>query len=175
MPEEEDTEVEKFVYNQIKKHFSSSRVGMSQEVCDLLSSMIRIGWYKPVLHPPPNEVLYRGIKLRGKEDVINLIGINQGDFKERGYIEFEQGKYIQTFNGSSTSWSSKKKVTSDFSRRGKAGYSVTIIAGVEENKDRFLAGPGGLYNVRGLSQWHMERETVGLEPIKIKRIEWNRI
>lgn len=171
IPEEEDTEVERAVYAQIRAHFASSRTGLPQFTAELLAGCMARGWYASVLHPPPQETLYRGVKLRSRAALESLLGME--DVQDEGSVD--ANRYIPGSNGSSTSWSAKKRITKDFSESGERGYAVTLIADVAANPNRFLAGPGGLYDVDGLSRWHLEKETVGLEPIIVRRIEWTRL
>lgn len=177
VPEEPDTKLEKQIYQDIKKHFASSRTGLPKFTVRLLIKFLEKEWYKPVLHAPPYKTLYRGLKVSCKQDVIDLLKLKPEDFKENGSINFDSFN-IKLNNGHSTSWTFKKKITQDFSTdygKAKKGYSIVLIAKVDDNENRFLAGPGGLYDVEGLSKWHLEKETVGLEPIKITRAEWKKI
>ncbi len=175
LPEEPDTEVEKEVFEDLRAHFASSRTGLPASTASLLTTFVLLGWYAPVLHPPPQEVLYRGIKLRGREHVINLLGGDVEELPDTGRKEFPEGIVVPSVNGHSTSWTARKHITKDFSEKGKAGWSVTLVASVGANAGKFLAGPGGLYNVQGMSRWHLEKETVGLEPIRILRVEWSKL
>lgn len=169
-PEEPDTELEKQVYQDIKKHFASKRVGLPKFTVRLLMKLLEKGWYKRVLHPPPCEKLYRGMKLN-REQLSKLLG--EKDFDDKGSKELD--KPVKSTNGYSTSWTFKRKITEDFSGnygKAKRGFAITLVANVADNPNRFIAGPGGLYDVDGLSRWHLEKETIGLEPIKIGKIEW---
>lgn len=175
VPEEPDNDLETEVYRDIKSHFASNHVGLPITTANLLFSFMALGWYKPVLHPPPYERLYRGIKLRGKEALSAFTGIDSRELSEAGSMSLDILKSIDVTNGYSTSWTSKKQISRDFSEKGERGYAVTLIAKVSDNEFKFLAGPGGLYDVEGLSSWHLEKETVGLEPINVSRIEWERL
>lgn len=175
MPDEPDNLLEDLIFEQLKKHFSSSRTGLPQETADFLARLMEAGMYEPVLHSPPQETLYRGLKLRGKVSLATFLGIDPSEVEETGSLDFPETVTIPTTNGFSTSWSSKRKITEDFSQEGERGYAVTLVASVSGNPFRFIAGPGGLYNVDGMSRWHLEKETVGLEPIRVRRIEWERI
>jgi len=175
VPEEQDTDIEKQIYNDIKKHFASKRIGLPKFTVRFLMKLLKKEYYKSVLHPPPHKTLYRGLKLN-KNDLLKLIKSKDNDLKDKGSIEFN--KAVESINGFSTSWTFKKKITKDFSKdygKAKSGYAVILVANVEDNENRFLAGPGGLYDVDGLSRWHLEKETVGLEPIIISKIEWEKI
>jgi hypothetical protein len=178
VPEEPDNELEKQVYQDIKKHFASKRTGLPKFTVRLLTKLIEKGWYKSVLHAPVHKTLYRGLKISDKQILLKILKIKNEDFKDEGSINFKSQLVIPPTNGHSTSWTFQKKITQDFSTnygKAKRGYIVTLIADVGDNEHRFLAGPGGLYDVEGLSMWHLEKETVGLEPIKIKRAEWKKI
>lgn len=175
-PEEPDTEIEKEVYRDLKKHFASKRIGLPKNTVKLLMSLLKVGYYKDVLHPPPTKTLYRGLKITNLEALTLLLGQPKEEIADSGKMDLN--KSIENDNGFSTSWTAKKKITSDFSGnygKAKKGYLITLVADVADNEHRFLAGPGGLYDVDGLSYWHLEKETVGLEPIIIKRIEWEKL
>lgn len=175
IPEEADNELEKAIYQQIKKHFASTnREGLSQMTATLLSLLMKVGWYKDVLHPPPVKKLYRGLKIRSRQQLSDLIGVPVKEIEDSGSIKLN--KPVPYDNGFSSSWTFKKKITKDFSTnygKAKSGFATVLVANVEDNPYKFVAGPGGLYDVDGLSRWHLEKETVGLEPIIIDSIEWN--
>jgi hypothetical protein len=170
MPEEADTELEKSVYHDLKSHFASKHVGLPKLTVKILMKILKAGWYKPVLHPPPHKKLFRGLKLN-HEQLSKLLG--EDDFDDEGSVELNDA--VPVDNGYSSSWTFKKKISTDFAGnygKAKRGFEVYLTADVDDNEHRFLAGPGGLYDVDGLSRWHLEKETVGLEPIKVKTIEW---
>jgi hypothetical protein len=174
VPEEDDNELEKQIYQQIKKHFASTnREGLPQITAALLSLLMKIGWYKDVLHPPPVKKLYRGLKIRSKQQLSELINVPIKDIEDSGSIKFD--KPVPHDKGFSTSWTFQKKITKDFSTnygKAKSGFSTILVANVTDNPYKFIAGPGGLYDVDGLSRWHLEKETIGLEPITVASIEW---
>lgn len=175
-PEEEDTQLEKEVYQDIKKHFSSQHIGLPKLTVRILMKILENEYYSKVLHPPVHKTLYRGLKITNVKDLVKLIGLKELDINNKGSIEFNDS--VKSENGYSSSWTFQKQISKDFSGnygKAKQGYMVTLIADVSDNKNRFLAGPGGLYDVEGLSKWHLEKETVGLEPITIKKIEWEKL
>jgi hypothetical protein len=115
------------------------------------------------------------MKINSKKQLADILNLDEKELSDNGSKDFEEGISIPPTNGYSTSWSFKKHVSKEFSNKGKRGFAVTLIAEVSENPNKFLAGPGGLYDVEGISKYHLEKETVGLEPIRIKKIEWERI
>lgn len=168
---EKDTELEALVYTQLRRHFAStSREGLPQDTAELLAGLVARGQYRDVLHPPPQETLYRGLKVATEDALSAILGGTVPSVA--GGVDLAVRRPVTVGNGYSTSWSSVKGVTRDFSGAGKRGWAVTLLADTGDNPYRFLAGPGGLYDVEGLSRWHLERETVGLEPILVRRIEW---
>ncbi len=176
MPEEDDTEIEKEIYKQLHKHFlTHNREGLPEMTALFLSMLMELGWYKNILHKPVHKVLYRGVKINSKKELADILNLDEKEIDDNGGKNFKEGVSIPVFNGFSTSWSFRKGVSKDFSNKGKRGFAVTLVAEVSENPNKFIAGPGGLYDVDGISKHHLEKETVGLEPIKIKRIEWERI
>jgi hypothetical protein len=175
VPDEPDTELEETVYAQLKRHFASSRTGLPAGTVSMLSSFLRLGWYSPVLHAPSQDTLYRGMWIRSAAAMAALACVPEGDLRRSGHSDFSAGAIIPPANGWSTSWSSRKQATREFSESRGSGYAVTLLADVAQNRFRLLAGPGGLYDVDGLSRWHLEKETVGLEPGIIRRVEWRRL
>lgn len=177
VPSEKETVLEKKLYDDLKKHFSSKHIGIPKLTNKILQICLKNNWYQDVLHPPPYKFVYRGLKLSSKDKLSELLNIESSEINDSGIIKDYNNAVINN-NGFSTSWSKSKKITSDFSTnygKGKRGFAVTLIAEVNENKNKFIAGPGGLYDVEGLSRWHLEKETVGLEPIIIKKIEWKKL
>ena len=173
VPDEPDNELEQYVFDALKAHFATKHVGLPGQVSELLSSILATGWYQPVLHPPPRDVLYRGIKVRGRDALSAILEMEIEE--DSGRVDFDGGRTFPVINGTSTSWSAKKGITRDFSERGERGWGLTLVAEVGANPFRFLAGPGGLYDVEGMSSYHLEKETVGLEPIIVSRVEWSRL
>lgn len=172
MPEEPDNEMEDLVYLELRRHFASTlEGGVSARVCGFLRLMLQLGWYAPVLHAPPQDRLYRGIKLSSLAQLQRFLGVDE-EPEEAGSIDYEAGVTFTPEGRFSTSWSALKNRTREFSGAGKRGYAVTLVARVAANPHRFLAGPGGLYQVRGLSRHHLEKESVGLEPVQVTRVEW---
>lgn len=178
IPDEKDTSIERRIYQEIKKHFSSNRVGLSKFVVRSLKKILEKGWYKEILHPPPYKTLYRGMKINNIKDLSKLIKVKEEEIKDKGSVDFQDKINIKLTNGHSTSWTFQKKITKDFATdygKAKQGFAVILLADVDDNPNSFLAGPNGLYDVEGLSRWHLEKETIGLEPIFIKRIEWYKL
>lgn len=178
-PEEEDSELEKAVYKDLQAHFGdfyNKRTGLPIQTVALLQLMLRFNWYEKILHAPAEETLYRGLTLSQK-DLAEYVSLYENELDMIKNVDFSSPRTIPVKNGHSTSWTNRKKITKDFSdAKGDAElYSVTLIANVSDNPNKFLAGPGGLYDVRGLSMYHLEKESVGLEPILVRRIEWSKI
>lgn len=172
---EQENELSIQVYNDIKNHFANKRIGLPITTASLLMLCQQLGWYKEILHPPPQQTLYRGLKIIGAKKLADLLGMGEEELLTKSSKDYDPGVNIKSTNGWSTSWSSKKKITKDFSKKGERGFAVTLIADVVDNPYRFFAGPGGLYDVEGLSNYHLEKETMGIEPINIKKIEWESI
>lgn len=173
IPNKEYTKLEKLVYKDIRNHFSSKHIGLPKFTVRLLNKILSNKWYNKIIHEPKHKLLYRGLKLNHNQ-LSNLINLKT--FEENGEVDFNQS--IKVDNGHSSSWTYKKDISRDFSTnygKAKSGFSVTLIANVSDNENRFIAGPGGLYNVDGLSRWHLEKETIGLEPIIINKIQWKKI
>lgn len=170
----QETPTSKRLYEALRKHFETTQKRMSLDEVNTLREFLLLGYYEPVLHSPPQKRLYRGLHLTEVEAVAFFrdlgITIDENNMSEQSQ---EINRHVPALNGFSSSWTAVKKITDDFAIGDhKSGYAITLIADVKDNPYRFLAGPGGLYNVQGLSMFHLERETVGLEPIVIKRIEW---
>jgi len=178
VPAEPDNALEKIIFKQLSDHFGdyhNRRNGLPQMTSNFLLTLVETGWYKKVLHPPPHKTLYRGLFFKTSKELAKFLGITETEVKEEKCKVFVPPKVFKNKNGWSTSWSYKKNVTRDFSESGKKGWAITLIADVKDNPNRFLAGPGGLYDVRGISEFHLEKETVGLEPINVRRVEWKEI
>lgn len=174
VPDEPDTDIETAIYNQLKRHFrSTNRFGLPQSSADMLADFMANGWYKPVLHAPDVPKVYRGIKIASLEELAVILGIESSAIADSGSVAF--GRAMDPVLGFSTSWTDQQKISGEYSVKGKSGYALTLVADVANNPNRLIACVGGLYNVDGLSRWHLEREVVGLEPITIETIQWVRL
>lgn len=175
IPEEEETDVEKFIYKELQNHFgdyNNKRKGISAATAYLLQLILAKGWYKKIIHEPPAKTLYRGLTLNRKQ-LAKYLDIEPDQLDIINKLDFENRTSIPVIKGYSTSWTFKKQITKDFSnKKDSNSYAVTLIAETKDNPNKFIAGPGGLYDVEGISSFHLEKETVGLEPIKIKKVEW---
>lgn len=175
---EPDNELEKTIYKQLQKHFgdyNNKRTGLPKITTEFLYLLMEKGWYKEILHSPPYKTLYRGLHFKTEEELAEFLGKPFDDVKDSGSINLKPPQSFPVQNGWTTSWSFKKKITKDFSEAKKKGFAVTLIADAKDNPNRFIAGPGGLYDVYGLSMYHLEKETVGLEPILVRKIEWTKL
>jgi hypothetical protein len=168
--------LEQMIYDDLKNHFSSKHIGLPMLSARILKLCLKNNWYNDILHPPPSKFVYRGLKINYKEKLSNLLKLDQSLIKDKGSVIVDAP--VKNDNGFSTSWTTVKKITSDFYtdyNKAKRGFGVILIANVEENKNNLLSGPGGLYNIDGLSRWHLEKETVGIEPVIVHKIEWDKL
>jgi hypothetical protein len=181
VPTEPDNVNEKFLKRELRKHFLSREQdrnhperhhGISKEAADLIYRIRLNGWYEPVFHAPPVPVLFRGLHLKTREELAKILGTPAAEIQSKGS---KAGHFkAPPEKGWSTSWSPKKAVAWEFARTGqRRGWAVVLTASVPLNRLRFQAGPGGLYDVDGISYFHRERETLGLEPIQVRRVEWS--
>lgn len=172
-----ETELEKKVYTEIRSHFASSHKGLSQSTVKLLQKILRNEWYSEVIHEPKQDTMYRGVVINDANSLAKILKLKEEEIGESGSIDASKLS-IRTKNGFSSSWTNRKIISTDFSTyygKRKRGYAVTLIAKIKDNPLKFIAGPGGLYDVKGLSRWHLEKESIGLEPIKLYRIEWKKL
>jgi len=175
MPREPHTAQEDAIYKSLRTHFSSNHVGLPEEHVSILVECLEKGWHHTVLKRPKESTLYRGLVLRSKADVATFLGISEEEVKNGKSVML--GRPLEVKNGYSTSWTPNRKMADEFAwpEGRKRGYAVTLIADVESQPTRFLSGPDGLYDVEGLSRWHLEKESVGLEPIEVFSAEWEEI
>lgn len=172
--EEKENVLEKQLWKAFRKHFQHKPGGLNKKERDLVQKILKSGHYSEVFHAPPQEKLYRGLKFKTKNELAKFLNIDENKLKDEGQIE-DFNDSFQIKDKYSSSWSSQKKITKEFSHAGKYGYAVTLIANTGDNPYKFVAGPGGLYDVEGLTYYHLEKETVGLEPIIVNKIEWEKI
>lgn len=174
--QESDTELETQVFKDLRSHFATKKIRLPKETVKILQKCLKNNWYKKVFHPPPVEYLYRGLYFSSAQKLKDFCNLQE--LKDADEITYEKHKVFEPIDGYSSSWVFKKSITEDFSTnygKAKTGYCVTLTAKVKDNTNNFLAGPGGLYDVEGMSKWHLEKETVGLEPINIYKLEYKKI
>jgi hypothetical protein len=170
IPKEPDNANERFLKRELAGHFLTKHRSISKPAADMILRIRRNGWYEPVFHEPPDRVLFRGLRLKDAAALAKLLKLPEAEVSARGSL---RGKFIVAIKGEhSTAWSAKKRVAFEFAREEKKGWAVVLTAEVKPNRLRFQTGPGGLYDVEGVSYYHLERETMGIEPITVSRIEW---
>jgi hypothetical protein len=184
VPHEVDNFNERFLKRELRRHFLSREAdrthperhrGISKQAADMILRFRRNRWYEPVFHAPPQHFLFRGLHLEKKEELAKILREQADKIPDQGSKEGTFTAPPPTEKGYSTSWAPLKYVAFDFAREygaSRSGWAVVLTAEVVPNRLRFQAGPGGLYDVDGISYFHKERETLGIEPISVFRVEW---
>lgn len=164
---EQNTEIEADVLDQLNNH-AYEDIPIKKSSADVLGTILKKGQYTDILHEPDRRFLYRGMTVP-KSWVASLLKKNPDQVKPRGIVKVD---FTFKPRGGSSSWTANKKVAKKFSKDNLGDVSIIIYASVNDNPNRFVAGPGGLYKLSAFSEFVGEKESMGLGDIKVCKIEW---
>lgn len=175
-PFETDTSVEKEMLSAIVGHFDGDS-SITDEVARRLMYFMKKGMYDDVLKPPVSDELYRGLEL-DVNWLAKILGYKKlADMPMKGTVE--RRFTFKPKKGAATSWTHRSKIARGFAGNLRTSYpkataGVMLYALVDDNPNRFISGPDGLYKLTGTNEYKYESETVGLGPIKIWKIVYAR-
>ena len=178
MPFEKSTKIENKLLSAIEGHFGGQN-SITDDVAQKLMDILEKGMYSDVIHPPAQNLLYRGLVV----DITWLARIlgykTLKSMPQSGIVK--KNFTFKPKTGSATSWSHSKSVARGFAgdleknyyeRYNRAG--IMMFARPDDNPNKFVAGPDGLYKLDEPSEYTHEKETVGLGPIKVFQIQYVR-
>ncbi len=178
IPEEDDTPVEKALYKKLAYHFNQNEP-LDNDSSALAQSFLKKGIYKPVFNQPlPNTVVYRGL-------MVDEAWLRQhAGFRPNEKIPKSGARGVTMTlkphkgdDDSSHSWSLSKVVAFNFATSAPETdkYAVILHAKAGSNKDRFLSGPDGMYNVDPFNTFEQEEEVTALGAVNVYAITWTRL
>lgn len=204
LPFEKSTPLEKDLFDGLEDHFGHSGK-VSDEEAVQLQKLLKKGTYSDVIKPPPEgKILMRGMTVPVKWLVSALGYAAVSELPAWGSIN-KSMTFTPRKGGASTSWTDKRSIANEFSNvsldllsdlkklspknpsfkdkvedilsyagRGEE-CGIVMYAAVDRNPGRFLSGPDGLYKVSFSQDFDDERESVGLGPIKVQRLDFVRL
>lgn len=175
LPSEPNTKLEDELYDSIESHVSDNDP-MALKPATAFRSLLKRGLYGDVIKEPSTANVYRGMSVSAKWLAAVLKLKDPKKVPDRGKVA--KGFRFVPRKGASTSWSVDKKVAQKFSTEGGGSdtdFAMIMVAPLDENPARFLAGPDGFYKLDGPSGFKDEKETTALGPIKVTHIEWIRV
>jgi hypothetical protein len=176
VPPEEDTDIEHDVDYYLRQHFKQGS-GMPSFVVDELQDVLISGEYDDVIKEPSVSTVYRGMWVDGSW-IMNLTNSNllseKGEFKT-------QFTYKPFKNQSSWSldWAAAVKAaeTNFYDSRKEVDegkiYIIILHAKLEQNKNKFISCPNGLYKLKYAAVFENEEEAIGFGDIKVSKIDWD--
>lgn len=174
LPIEPNTRTENELFNDLVAHFEGEEL-LSKEKSDLVRKFLQNGNYHDVFKEPDSETVYRGMSVKSDWLVKALKLKSASELGANGSLA---KSFTFTPNRGGSSWTSDKKIARDFGHNNAGSdfgtYVVILHAEVDKNPNRFITGPGGLYNVDGFDAHTHEKESIGLGPIKVSKITWEK-
>jgi len=169
VPFEPNTKVEQDLYDSLLDHFHGEHF-LNSKQAELMRKILSKGLYASVIHEPTTEVVYRGMVVP-KAWLAKALKIKPGKLSKKGSIS--KSFTFTPRKGESSSWTTSKRSAENFANQAQRGeVAIVLYAEVERNPNRFVAGPGGLYKVKGPDYYSNEKEAVGLGNIKVSKVTW---
>jgi hypothetical protein len=173
VPSEPDNELEKKLYKALIDHFNNN-IALNPENAKQLQRILKSGKYSSLIHGPTQDMIYRGMTvpeqwiktaLKLKEnDELPILGHMKASFTFKPRSKF-----------GATSWTTQQETAINFASGDSVeDYQIVMVAEVANNKDKFIMGDDGLYNVHNLDVHADEHEVVALGNIKVTKIVWER-
>lgn len=175
LPIEPNTTAENELYIDLIRHFEGEKV-LSKEKSDLIRKFLQKEYYHDVFKEPSSKTLYRGMGVTAAWLVKLLKLKNTNELGTSGSLE---KSFTFTPNSGGSSWTSDKRTARSFGFDNVIGntadkYIVVMYATVDKNPNRFIVGPDGLYNIDRFNSHVNEKESIGLGPIKVSKITWEK-
>lgn len=168
-PEEDDNDQERELYNDIRAHFNSNKA-FSVEDAQLIQQIMKKGYYKDVFHEPTVEWVYRGMGV-SDEWLRKFLNLKEGEELPKKASRKGDFKFTPFEGRGSHSWSQSVEKALEFAADG-GDHMIVLVASVKDNKYKFVSGPAGLYDVKGLDEYEREEEAIGLDQIKVAKVYW---
>lgn len=170
-PHEVNNATEAKLYRALVDHFNGSR-NMTVEECALITKILEKGVYEKTFHAPKAKTLYRGMgmSMRALKKALNL---GEDDQVPKTGSSSKSFTFRPKKGVGSSSWSSSMSTGFGFADDNPRDVKVLLEASVVKNKHHFVSGPDGLYDVHGLSDHSDERESIGLNDIKVSKVTWH--
>lgn len=162
MPRELDTKIEEKLKKALMDHFVGLSI-LSKENTQLIHDLMAKGLYPSMFSEPTNPVLVRGMSVSSKW-LTKAIGRKPGP---RGSAEV---KFKFVPKRGATSWTTSKSVAEGFHIMGSE-VDIIMYASVADNPGKFLSSRG-FYSTSIARRFSNEKESLGLGPIKVFKIEW---
>ena len=170
-PHEPDNEKERELYNALRAHFAHNNP-MSKKFADQLAVFIKKGQYDKIIREPKQKWIYRGM------------GVSESFIRKSLKMKPDQvmspkGHKIAWFtftpkgSAGGTSWTINAEKAKNFT--SSETYRLIMVASTTRNEQKFVLGPGGLYDVEGLDTFTDEEEAIGLGEIKVSKIFWQKM
>jgi hypothetical protein len=172
VPFEPNTKVEQDLYDALVQHFRGGHF-LNSKQAELMRKILAKGLYSNVIHEPAVEFVYRGMSVP-KVWLAKALKVKPENLPRKGVME--KSFTFTPKQGESSSWTTSKSTASNFAddvSRDRP-FSVIIYAEIDRNPNRFVAGPGGLYKIKGPSNYSDEKEAVALGNIKVSKITWEK-
>lgn len=164
MPYERNTQIEDRLKNALIDHFEGHKM-LDMKSAQMIQDLMAQGLYSHIFAEPTTPVLVRGMSV-SPQWLARIIG-RKPEMRGSAEVNFEFAP-----KGGASSWTTSKSVAAGFHEVGSK-IDIIMYASVADNPGKFLSAAGGLYSTKFISgRFKKEKESLGLGPIKIFKIEW---
>lgn len=164
---EKDTDTEAALYDALHAHIIEGEP-LSEDDVAVIRALMRSDQYQKIFKTPEVKTIYRGMAI-GAPWLRKILGLGpQAKIPVKGSqnVDF----VYRPRQGAASSWSRSKTAARQFF--GDEGdYIIVLTADVDENEGNLLDA-SGIYKVAPMDMNSNEREVVGLQGVKVSKIEW---
>jgi hypothetical protein len=172
VPNERDTKVEIELIRDIQSHFNGAHP-LTVDSAELIQSFLKDGLYSDIFKEPSVKQVFRGMVVTQKW--LNNV-LNNSSPPNKGVVDMKFS-FVPLKDRGGSSWSTSKEFAFSWAEdqtNEEENVAIVLIANVEDNKHKFVIGEDGLYKLEGPASFENQSEAVGLDIIKVTRIEWSK-
>lgn len=174
LPPEPDTPLEVKLFNALEDHVvRNSKLNAKEAMW--IEDLLAKGLYPSVFSPPDSSEVFRGMKV-SRQWLAKFLGV-AGAAQVPKSGEREVDTVFKPKNGGGSSWTMDDAISNRFSTKRSVlktpgSVSVTLCAKVADNPNKFVTGPGHLYQLDYIAGFSDEAEVIGLGDINVYKIVW---
>ena len=170
VPRESDNEEEAKLYTAIRKHFVNN-IPLSKEYAAQIEKFMEKGAYKKIFHEPKATWLFRGMGASEKY-LRKILKLKEDEKIPNTGSKAASFTYTPRGDRGASSWSVDTGTAANFKSEDYM-HRIVMQASRARNPNKFVEGPGGLYDVPGFDTYKDEDESIGLGDIKVSKIYWS--
>lgn len=172
IPKEKNTPEEDELLDALATHFHSNE-HISPKDANTIEQFLKDEVYSAIFHEPNVKKVYRGM-IVPNEFITRAFNIDASADVSDDIID---GHFTFTPNEDigATSWTTSIDIAQQYAIKSKVHVAspksgIIMVANVADNPYKFIAGEGGLYDVRSFAPYVYEKEVLALGAIKVHRV-----